>query len=698
MGEGVSHCEDKHARWEENQQYTRGEQWSKADIERQERREKPAVPWNDTFKVVHAIANREMVARLVPKVFGRSRADDGPANILDEVCRWQRQGSDSEHFESMAFRSAAMCGYGVAHKYWDPIANNGEGQIRDRDVPLVEMLWPARAREMNLSDRRWHINGKWVDVDVAEEMWGSESRSIASMFKKIKVQRQVKDPIVSTEDLNENTQAPSSTGWSWGYVRRNQFVNLSKNEIFVIEHEWLEEEFKFRAAVPKRFRDWVSFVSGGGPLEVESQDPQTGQPMVIPVELERFQSIGPEEQKAFRDAVLADTKIEYFEDRKGLNEFLDLYSDVMNEEFELFAKVGARVVKYAILINEKVVEYGVRPFGYSYHFITGFPFETRDGMDFYGAVDIVKGPQDYKNALISNMLSMYMTSPKGLLLIEKGLVANQSEFMDQVSSPAGAILVENGFFANERHKFLPPPQYPPMLGPLLELAGRGVEGSLGISPIDLNVQDDLRRVSGKVVQASQLASNVIVAILFDSMRKFRRAYGMCNVRFLRLMYDPVEMLRIAGDEKAEDFPQDPEVWEKLDRYDITIDEQPVSATERMELLERLTVTGELTAMRNRGDITFEDQVKHFMPYLPESDKRDILKNRTIAEQKAMVEQQNQQLMTVVQELYQRITAMPGGQQALAGTQAELLSRQMAQGAFSQPGVPAQPQQAQLAAK
>ena len=151
IGEGLDHCEKIHRRWEEANRYTRGEQWSQGDLERQRRRDKPAVPWNDVFKVTHAISNREMVARLVPKVFGRNKADEGVANILDEMCRWQRDSAGSEHYESMAFRSATMCGYGVAHKFWDPVAQNGDGMIRDEDVPLCEMLWPARARP---ADRR----------------------------------------------------------------------------------------------------------------------------------------------------------------------------------------------------------------------------------------------------------------------------------------------------------------------------------------------------------------------------------------------------------------------------------------------------------------------------------------------------------------------------------------------------------------
>jgi len=691
IGEGIAHCDSKHARNEENQKYTRGLQWSKADLERQERRERPAVPWNDTFKVVHAISNREMVSRLVPKVFGRGSADEGVANVLDEACRWQRQASGSEHYESMAFRSAAMSGYGCVKKFWDPVANNGDGLIRDEDVPTWEMLWPARARETNLSDRRWHIRGKWVDFDEADEIWGGTNRQVRNMLrgKAAMAANGIGDSTIpNTSELGAGSASGGmgAMGWGWGAANTGNFLNLAKKEVFVVEHEWAETEYLWRAAVPVRFYEWVAFHEAGQPLVVPTMDPQTQQPVEVPVQYQQYEQLPVDQQQAFMLSILDQTEIQLFEKRSDLSDFEDLYERVTGSEFMFSHKIGRRQVKFAVLLNNKVADYGVRPYGWSYHFITGFPFETRDGMDFFGVVDIIKGPQDYKNALISNMLAMYMSSPKGTLVVEQGLLPNANEFFDQLAAPSGAVIVKDGFFSQERHKFLDPPNYPPMIGPLLELASGGVETSLGLSPVDIGSQDDLRRVSGKVVQAAQLASNVIVAILFDAMRKFRRDYGLCNVRFLRYMYEPEQLIKIVGEEKAEDVPVDDAAWDDVLRYDIVIDEQPASANELMETLDFLTRTGELSQMRQRGDIQFEDQLE-LMPQIPASIKRKILKNRTVAEQKAQVEEQNQQLQGMVQQMYQFFEQSPEGQQLLAGFVSQYQTNQFSQQAFSQPGVP-----------
>jgi len=416
--------------------------------------------------------------------------------------------------------------------------------------------------------------------------------------------------------------------------------------------------------VPVAFYDWVAFVDGGQPLAIPSMDPQTGQPVMQQILPEQYQEFSPDQQAQLRDAFFSETEIVYFDTKKELDEFEDLYESVIGEEFTLYARSGRRVIKFAVVVNDKVAESGTRPYGWSYHFITAFPFETREGMEFYGIPDLVKGPQDYKNALISNMMAMYMSSPKGTLVFEKSAIGNKaSEIADQLASPSGLVIVDDGTLTSERYKYFDPPNYPPMLGPLLDIANRGVENALGLDPISLGTQDDLRRVSGKVVQASQLASNVIVACLFDSMRKFRRGYGLCNVRFLRHMYDPQELIRIVGDEKAEDMPQDPNAWDDVLRYDITIDEQPSSPSELMETLDFLTRTGELSQMRARGDIQFEDQLE-LMPQIPQSIKRKILANKRVADQLRMTQQQMQQIYQMAQSMREFLIQSPEGQALL----------------------------------
>lgn len=661
MGEGISNCDKKHSRAEENQIYANVEQWSKGDILKQQLKDRPAIPWNSIFKIVQAIANREIVERFVPKVFGREKADAGIANVLDEMCRWQRDQSMSEQLESGAIRSTVISGIGWMHKYWDQSKLDGDGMIVDEDVPVWEMLWPARARRINLSDRRWHIRGKWVTVDEAKARWSDVSVSAAKKFENIEFKMNQKaDSPITTDTSLAIGQAPTSSAFGWGTVQTGDWMNIAEREVFVIEAEWIEPVVSYKVAMPTRFSEWEAFVAGAMP-EIAPTPEDEEAPTV---QYNQYLQMGRNEKFALQSAILMQTDLLTIDTRKELDEFAGRYEETTGTEFEDFTKVIKEEVKYAIRVDDEILDYGNRPWGFSYHAITGFPVETREGMDFLGVVDYAKGPQDYKNALLSNMMAMYMASPKAPLLIERGAIPDMDEFINRIASPSAVVPVPDGFLSSNKMQILPSPQFPSMSGPLLDFAARGVEETFGMSSIDLGTQSDLRRVSGTVVQAAKAANNVIVAIIFDGIRYFRKMYGLCNVKFITEMYSPSEIIRIIGDEKAEDMPvPTPEVWGKITKFDIVIDEQPSSPSELMELVDFLTRTGTLDKWIERKDITFEDSLR-LMPQIPESDKRAMLKGKTTQDQLAQAQQTNAKL----QELVDIAINVPEAAQAIVDQQ------------------------------
>lgn len=648
ISEGDSHCPDKHTRNEENGFYARGEQWTKEDLYRQKEKERPAVPWNSVFKILHAIANREMIERFSPKVFGASSKDGGVADVLNEACRWQRKVAYSEHFESMAFRSAALSGYGCMHKFWSPGAMNGDGMIADEDVPIWEMLWPVAARQTNLSDRRWHLRGKWMDIDTIDALFGDGSPKARKKIKNWKGAGKL--GVLIGGEVSQQIK-PLEIVFGWDAVRAGQWINKAKEQVFVVEYEWIDVEKTYKAIIPERAYDWIAFNAGQPiaymiPPQQEGEDPQQGQ-----MTYDQYLQMDLGQQDQFKEMILGETKVETFNTKQELMAFVDAYENATKEDFTNYEVKPKEVVKFAIVSDNTVLEYGERPMGFTYHFITGFPFETKDGMDFFGVVDIVKGPQDYKNALLSNMLAMYMSSPKSPILVEKGAVPNLDELANKLASPSGLVTVPNGFIQSGKFMVLPAPTFPEMAKELLALTTSGVEESIGLSSIDMNTQGDLRRISGTVVQAAKTASNVIVAALFDALRMFRKQYGLCNIKFIHRMYSIEEIIRIVGEEKMEDVQTLPEDWGDIFRYDIVIDEQPSSPSEMMELVDFLTRTGTLDRWLGSGYIAFED-VLRIMPQIPESEKRQMLKNKTLKDQLMQSSQQLKQIQEMSQAMTQ----------------------------------------------
>lgn len=135
--EGSDFCGPIHDRCEENNGYVAGgSQWRAGDVSRQQARERPHMPMNKVISVVNVLSGREIIQRYVPKCYGRSRDDGALSEPIDEWMRWQRDRAETEHEDSMAFRSMVSSGYSCVHKYWDPFEDDGNGLVMDEEIPV----------------------------------------------------------------------------------------------------------------------------------------------------------------------------------------------------------------------------------------------------------------------------------------------------------------------------------------------------------------------------------------------------------------------------------------------------------------------------------------------------------------------------------------------------------------------------------
>jgi hypothetical protein len=647
ISEGADNCVSIHDRCEENNSYVAGDaQWAEGDIERQKAKDRPHMPMNKVLPALNSIANREIMQRYVPKAYGRSRSDGGWAEVFDEFMRWQRDMSETEHEESMTFRSCVSSGYACAHKYWDPLEDDGRGLILDEEVPVWWMLWDSRARKQNLVDRRWHICGKFVALAEAEEEYGDVTPRSRSMFDSF-----------GRESVLDLAGTRAGGRWPWLSIATGKWYSTAEEEVFLMEVEWKDISIEFKAAIPVRINELVALISDPeASIQLTLPAPQGVQPPVITVTGEQYAGMGASRQRKIRDLLLAETKLEIFKDRGDLREFEDTYLELTGDAFTDWAKYKKYAHKYAVMCGETILEYGDRPMGFTYEFMTGIPKATREGTTFFGFVDVAKGPQDWRNTFMSLALTRLATSPKQTMIIEESAVEDVDEFFDQLSNPRGAAIVPDGFIAGQKHLLLQPPTFPPFERELMSIAEQGVGEQAGLSGIDTGAQQDLRRISGTVVQSVREASNTILALFFDALRRYRRRNGHLTMRFMYEFYSPEQVARIVGEEKA-GFVPDKASWPDIERFDIKIDEAPTSPTERMEFFDFLTRTGTLEKWVDQDRIPF-DMVLDWLPYVSEPDRMKIKEYQQKKEQFGQLtaflqqSQEGQQLLAQYQQSQQ----------------------------------------------
>lgn len=655
MREGVDHCEPKHKRSEENNNLVRGEQWSTGDAERQSLRDKPAMSLNSMIKILNAVANREIMDRIVPRVYGRNEEDNGVAQVLDITCNWQRDMAETEHEETMAFRNNCASGYGVMHKWWDPAASDGKGLVRDESLPIWYMLWDSRARKQNLVDRKWHMCGKFVPVEDLESEFGDMDKHARKMFKAI-----TGGAGMHIEPDPYNRPGGLVGAGTWGQILSNKWVSSSRKEVFVVETEWEEVESFYKAAIPVRWGDWANLVSNtDAQIELSPPDEQNPEGMVLTSQ--QYGQLPPENQKALQNHILSQTEIQHFDTMRDLEPFMEQFEGIVGEEFIDYRKERRYIYKYVIIANNVVLELGERPYGFTYEFLTGFPHETRESTDFFGMVDVSKMAQDFKNVFFSNLLTIYMTSPKQHLIIEESALGDVDRFLDEYAKVSGVSIVPDGFVANKRFETLQTPSFPDMLPELIRLADDQVERSVGLSSIEMGAQGDLRRVSGNVVQAAKQSSNTSLAILFDALRRYRRRFGALNAKYMMNFYPPEEISKIVGEEKSQ-YIAGLKEWPDI-AYDVKIDESPTSVSEQMETIDFLTRTGTLDNWWKAKEIEFDD-ILDLMVQIPQSTRDKIRQRRSERQAKdaelQQAQQQAQQLSMKYEALLNFIQSHQGG--------------------------------------
>lgn len=606
-------CESEHKRCEENERYAIGFQWSEGDALRQADRERPALPINKIRKALDAVANREIMDRFVPKVYARDPQDAGVAEVQDELNRWQRDISETDHEESAAFRKNCMSGLGVMHKWWNESAFDGHGMVQDESVPIWQMLWDPRAKKSNMVDRTYHISGKYVPLKELHESYG-HIRKIKRKLESFRMGGRATD-----------SGAISATGTRWGWrdiVSGDRWYMRAQEEAFVVEFEWLDKMSVWKTAVPDRMDEWREFLSSPEGELVYSSDEQ-GQPLAI--SKSEFNSLLPEEQQAIAQEVLYLTTLTVIDSKAEFDSINSEYEAATGSQIT-FRKKPKDVIRYAIITRDIILEEGERPFGYTYEFLTGVPFEQRDGMRWRGMVDFAKGPQDMLNVFMSNMLTMYMTSGKGNLLMEEGLVADSNSLVNDYAKLNGITIVPDGVVQqwDTRVRAIESNGYPPMLKEQVMLMNEAVEEMFGLSSLEMGAQGDLRRVSGTVAGQARQASNTMLAIWFDSLRRYRKRFGMLNIKMLQAAYTPKEMARIVGGEVAAGLNGITD-WPDVNRYDVKIDEAPTSVTEQIEMSNLLLSSGTLEKYVNNGHMLPEDSID-MMYAFPKSQREKIKAN------------------------------------------------------------------------
>jgi hypothetical protein len=227
----------------------------------------------------------------------------------------------------------------------------------------------------------------------------------------------------------------------------------------------------------------------------------------------------------------------------------------------------------------------------------------RNANTFFGVVRAMIDPQQWGNKFFVQIMHILNSSAKGGMLYEEGAFVNPRKAMDDWSRPDAAIELKRGALsgaANPPVQERTPKVMPVGTERMLEFVHSMLPQTSGISPEMLGLVE--RDQPGVLEMQRKKAGYAILAVFFDSLRRYRKEKGRTRLYFIQNYISDGRLIRIKGKDSTLQYVplvKDPGTA----TYDVIVDEAPMSPNQKeatwsmlqamMPLLAKLNVPPEI---------------------------------------------------------------------------------------------------------
>lgn len=157
-----------------DEDYYDNDQWSQADAEELKDRGQAPICYNVITQSINWVIGSEKRGRSDFKVLPRGKEDAKPAQKKTQLMKYLSDVNRTPFNRSRSFEDAVKVGLGWIESGVTE-RDNGE-PIYNRYESWRNMLWDSASTEFDLSDARYVIRIKWVDLDVAISMFPERAK------------------------------------------------------------------------------------------------------------------------------------------------------------------------------------------------------------------------------------------------------------------------------------------------------------------------------------------------------------------------------------------------------------------------------------------------------------------------------------------------------------------------------------------
>jgi hypothetical protein len=247
--------------------------------------------------------------------------------------------------------------------------------------------------------------------------------------------------------------------------------------------------------------------------------------------------------------------------------------------------------------------------GFTIGCVTGVRDETKNVW--YGLVRAMLDPQRWANKWLSQTLHNLNTSVKGGVISEEGAFGDDINVEDMLAKPGWHLQVQRG--SMDKMRFVTPQELSTVSTEtwrLIEFAMTAIRDVTGVNVEMLGLAD--RDQPGILEAQRKKSAMVILAPLFNSLRRYRKKDGEIVLWYLQNVLSDGRLVRIVGEGKKQYIPL---FREQLDgEYDVIIDEAPQNPNQQEAVFGALM---QLAPMIMKAGGSIPPEFYDYIPGIPQ---------------------------------------------------------------------------------
>src|SRR5262245_5937035 len=243
-----------------------------------------------------------------------------------------------------------------------------------------------------------------------------------------------------------------------------------------------------------------------------------------------------------------------------------------------FVKIEQNQYKQAIVAGSVILEQGeIECNAFTFKAMTGK--RDRNTNTFYGVVRAMVDPQMWANKFFVQIMHILNTAAKGGLLYEAGSFSNPRKAIEDWAKPDAAIELQRGALTGAKAAVQErqPAVFPVGLDKMMEFSFNNLPQTSGINLEMLGLVE--RDQPGVLEAQRKKAGYAILAVFFDSLRRYRKMKGRTRLFFIQHYISDGRLIKIKGKDNTWQYiplVKQPDTAE----YDVIVDDAPMSPNQK----------------------------------------------------------------------------------------------------------------------